>query len=481
MRRLNSLCFAWLVVLLLAISPILSAAPLTASAQTVNNEASPPADETPIDEPTVAASPEAPAESPTIEEPPATEVPTETATEPVASPEVPTTEPTVDTPPTEEPSATVEPTETEQATETEPTATATAKPTKTATATPDEGSFSSAAVEDLLITLNCTGSPESIRVLNVGTGNILLKSLTTYLDTTADEPFAVNRTLKPGQTAIYSSGNGAQYGTVLTNRYIFTNSAYDSEGVRISTSVGKATKMCAPKPPPPAGLLSDLSVKIDCLSAAETIRVSNNGTGWITIKGFASFIDVTADEPIATNRVLKPGQTGIFQSGESAKYGTILTTNYLFTNAAYEKDGIRISTSVGKIIKACPAKPVPLERWIEVNLSNQYLIAWYGNTRVNETYVSTGKPGFETPTGTYYVLYRYRYDTMAGCIQGECYYVPDVPWTQYFTNYGHALHGAYWHNDFGQTRSHGCINLPLWFAEWLWNWATYGTRLWIHY
>jgi lipoprotein-anchoring transpeptidase ErfK/SrfK len=70
---------------------------------------------------------------------------------------------------------------------------------------------------------------------------------------------------------------------------------------------------------------------------------------------------------------------------------------------------------------------------------------------------------------------------MAGCIQGECYYVPDVPWTQYFTNYGHALHGAYWHNDFGSTRSHGCVNLPLWFAEWLWNWATYGTRIWIHY
>ena len=69
---------------------------------------------------------------------------------------------------------------------------------------------------------------------------------------------------------------------------------------------------------------------------------------------------------------------------------------------------------------------------------------------------------------------------MAGCIQGECYYVPDVPWVQYFTNYGHALHGAYWHNNFGHVMSHGCVNLPLWFA------AGSGTgprtgRVWIHY
>jgi lipoprotein-anchoring transpeptidase ErfK/SrfK len=70
---------------------------------------------------------------------------------------------------------------------------------------------------------------------------------------------------------------------------------------------------------------------------------------------------------------------------------------------------------------------------------------------------------------------------MSGCIQGECYYVPDVPFVQYFTNYGHALHGAYWHNDFGNVRSHGCVNLPLPFAEWLWYWATYGTKVWIHY
>jgi lipoprotein-anchoring transpeptidase ErfK/SrfK len=486
MRRLSGVLFVWLVAFVMAATPLLATIPV-ASAQ---SETGTPVEEviddgdvteTPVDvEPTATIEPT----EPITEEPTdvVTEEPTATATETVA--EEPTddvTEPATEAP-TDEP--TTEATEPDEATETvEETEEATETPTKESTE-PATDPFSAAAVEDIQITLKCTTSPETIRVTNVGAGNILLKGIATYLDPIAEEPFAISRTLKPGQTAIFQSGQGAQYGTVLTNRYIFTNSGYDAEGVRISTSVGKAVKMCDPKPvppPPPAAKLSDLKVTLSCTTTAETIRVANTGTGWATIKGIATYIDPIADEPFAVKRVLKPGQTAIFQAGEGAKYGTVLTKEYIFTNAAYEKDGVRIATDVGKLYKACPAKPVPLERWIEVNLSTQYLIAWYGNTRVNETYVSTGKPGFDTPTGTYYVLTRYRTQTMSGCIQGECYYVPDVPWVQYFTNYGHALHGAYWHNDFGTTRSHGCVNLPLWFAEWLWNWATYGTRLWIHY
>jgi hypothetical protein len=469
MRRSGSLVFAWLIALMLVVSPVLpvgmSNAALAQTGTESPGDETPPADGTPIADPT--------------DEP----APTETAIEPAPS-ETPVDDPTVDASPSEEPVSET-PVET-------PTDTVTAEPTETteptSTATPDETEvdeveFSAAALSDIVITLKCTTDPETIRVTNTGSDNIQLTSVGTYLDLVAGEPFAVDRVLKPGTTAIFQSGNGAKYGTVLTTRFILTNSAYETEGVNVETSAGTATAMCDPKPvppPPPDAAPTDIKVELSCTSYAETIRVTNNSAdGVVTIKGFASYIDPIAEEPIAIpHRTLKPGQTAIYQAGEGAKYGTVLTKEYIFTNSAYEKDGIRIATSIGKLYKACAPKPVPPERWIEVNLSQQYLIAWVGNTRVNETYVSTGKPGFDTPTGTYYVLYRYRYDTMAGCIQGECYYVPDVPWTQYFTNYGHALHGAYWHNDFGRTRSHGCINLPLWFAEWLWNWATYGTRLW---
>jgi lipoprotein-anchoring transpeptidase ErfK/SrfK len=121
------------------------------------------------------------------------------------------------------------------------------------------------------------------------------------------------------------------------------------------------------------------------------------------------------------------------------------------------------------------------EHWIEVNLSAQYLIAWEGDIEVNSTYVSTGRPGFDTPTGTFYINTKLESDDMEGVLGGEYYNVPAVPWVMYFTDVGHALHGTYWHSNFGSVMSHGCVNLPMDFAEWLYYWADYGTRVEIHY
>ncbi len=56
-----------------------------------------------------------------------------------------------------------------------------------------------------------------------------------------------------------------------------------------------------------------------------------------------------------------------------------------------------------------------------------------------------------------------------------------MPWVQYFTNRGHAIHGAYWHNNFGAVMSHGCVNLPVGFAEWLYDFTSVGTRVEIHF
>ena len=64
---------------------------------------------------------------------------------------------------------------------------------------------------------------------------------------------------------------------------------------------------------------------------------------------------------------------------------------------------------------------------------------------------------------------------MAGVINDEEYNVPDVPDVMYFDNDGNALHGAYWHNNFGTPMSHGCVNLPLDVAHWMYEWAPIGT------
>ena len=109
---------------------------------------------------------------------------------------------------------------------------------------------------------------------------------------------------------------------------------------------------------------------------------------------------------------------------------------------------------------------------IEIDISDQYITAYEGNLRVFGAGISTGKDGFDTPPGTYNVYAKLLYDDMTGNLQGEEYDVRKVPYVLYF-HLGFAIHGTYWHNDFGTgvRRSHGCVNLSMDDAQWLWQWA----------
>jgi len=115
------------------------------------------------------------------------------------------------------------------------------------------------------------------------------------------------------------------------------------------------------------------------------------------------------------------------------------------------------------------------ERTIMVSIGRQMMWVFKGDQVVMSSYVSTGRAGFDTPLGTYAVLTKIPSQTMEGVIGGEYYNAPDVPWVMYFTNGGHALHGTYWHSNFGTPMSHGCVNLPMDVATWLYDWAPVGT------
>jgi LysM repeat protein len=121
------------------------------------------------------------------------------------------------------------------------------------------------------------------------------------------------------------------------------------------------------------------------------------------------------------------------------------------------------------------AAETPGEKWIEVDLSSQTLTAYAGNTPVYSAVVSTGLPRTPTVTGEYRIYAKYRSAPMSG----PGYYLPNVPYIMYFYR-GYALHGTYWHNNFGQPMSHGCVNLQTSDAEWLYNWAPVGTLVRIH-
>jgi hypothetical protein len=113
-----------------------------------------------------------------------------------------------------------------------------------------------------------------------------------------------------------------------------------------------------------------------------------------------------------------------------------------------------------------------LDRWIHVDLSEQTLVAYEGDRPVFTTLVSTGKPGFETPIGTFRIQSKHVSTTMDDpeSIEGA-YSIEDVPWAMYFEG-SYALHGAFWHDSFGHVRSHGCVNLAPADARWIFQWST---------
>lgn len=123
-----------------------------------------------------------------------------------------------------------------------------------------------------------------------------------------------------------------------------------------------------------------------------------------------------------------------------------------------------------------PSGVAQKERWIDVDLTNQMVHAYEGKKLVRSFVVSTGTWRTPTVTGQYNIYVKYPYAHMAG----PGYYLPDVPNVMYFYR-GYGLHGTYWHNNFGTPMSHGCVNLTIDESAWLFDFASVGTLVNIHY
>jgi hypothetical protein len=121
-------------------------------------------------------------------------------------------------------------------------------------------------------------------------------------------------------------------------------------------------------------------------------------------------------------------------------------------------------------------------RAIYVDLTNQWLTAYEGDLAVFSAPVATGKDGFNTPAGEFAIYAKLPMQTMTGNAGGETWNVPNIPSVMYI-NGGVALHGTYWHNAFGSGRrmSHGCVNLGMDDAAWIYEWSTIGVPVTVHY
>jgi hypothetical protein len=134
-------------------------------------------------------------------------------------------------------------------------------------------------------------------------------------------------------------------------------------------------------------------------------------------------------------------------------------------------------------VRERPAGVPPQAFWVEVDLNQQTFAAYEGDRLVYAGMVSSGAGDYPTRTGLFRVWLRYPLTVMAGGEEdGYPYYLEDVPHTLYFDR-EIGLHGAYWHDDFGFPRSHGCVNMPPRSAEWLYKWSKQAPddlRVWVH-
>jgi LysM repeat protein len=187
--------------------------------------------------------------------------------------------------------------------------------------------------------------------------------------------------------------------------------------------------------------------------------------------------------PDAGTYVVQPGDTLYIIAGRlSTTVGALTAANGL-ANTSFIYVGQRLvipGVGVAPVPPTATPAPTPAPnygaRWIDVNLTTQTLTAYSGQTPAFQTLVSTGLQGTPTVEGKFDIYAKY----VSALMTGPGYYLPDVPYIMYFYN-GYALHGAYWHNNFGQPMSHGCVNMATRDAQWLFNWADIGTTVVTHY
>lgn len=194
-----------------------------------------------------------------------------------------------------------------------------------------------------------------------------------------------------------------------------------------------------------------------------------------TIAGKISVRKVDRVTVDGTGEVLEEGQ-----DGRGVSTDQLISDIYKRVTSSKVGSAIGIGTYIiakGEITRNPHAQPGRYPgRYIDINLAEQTLYAFDGFTLVNQFLVSTGTSSHPTPTGEYSVYGKSRVTTM----DGPGYSLPGVEWVSWWSG-DYSIHGTYWHNNFGHTMSHGCVNASNGDAEWIYNWDEVGTPVYVHY
>lgn len=195
------------------------------------------------------------------------------------------------------------------------------------------------------------------------------------------------------------------------------------------------------------------------------------GTVLFVNVGFARKLEVSDDEKKITWGAELPKRSAVMLNGRRA---TVSGVPYHQTTAGF---WVRMM-DLAPAHPAFPADLRPNEKWIDVDLTRQALVAFEGMRPVFATLISSGRRNpqdkekdFPTPTGSYRIREKHVTTTMDGDVASDGpYSIEDVPWVMYFQG-SYALHAAFWHDAFGRMRSHGCVNMAPEDARTLFAWT----------
>ncbi len=176
-----------------------------------------------------------------------------------------------------------------------------------------------------------------------------------------------------------------------------------------------------------------------------------------------------------------PDDAGKLQkSGELVRRQVVSLTGKTDGGMLETHDGQWVPVGALRVIQprtSFPSFAADGKKWLDISIKEQLLIAYVGTRAVYVAVISTGlgeladpTKSFATVRGVFTVRSKHVTDTMNGSAQADDYELADVPYVQYFHE-GYALHGTFWHDDFGRVRSHGCVNLTPVDAAWIFEWT----------
>lgn len=229
------------------------------------------------------------------------------------------------------------------------------------------------------------------------------------------------------------------------------------------------------------------TVPVDAATAASWLTISADDAGAFSVAADAAKIQPVVDtlQPLvdrapANGTVITNSDGTVLETTVPGADGRVLGD----TSAVAQDFADQLAAGDAAFVlpvEVTPTVTTTLERLLEVDISEQRLYLKENGVVVDSWLVSTGRYGADTQFGRYRIGWKTPSQTMRGIApdSGVVYEQPDVRWAMYF-NGDQAFHGVYWHSNWGNRMSAGCVGMPNYRAKQIYDWSPTGVDVWIH-